>query len=122
MTCRRALLVLALAAFSCKDGALTTGRDAATDAGECRGAGRYESGKEGSYRPCCPGFTEVFYLQPAYQGPDLVPVCTQPLLRIYACVRGSCGDGICEEGEAPACGCVADCPQARFGVDASAGD
>jgi hypothetical protein len=45
-----------------------------------------------------------------------VPVCTQPLLRVYACVRGTCGDGICETGEAPSCGCVADCPDAAWGT------
>jgi hypothetical protein len=38
-------------------------------------------------------------------------------LRVYACVRGECDDGICEEGEAPACGCVSDCPQAAWGPD-----
>jgi hypothetical protein len=34
-------------------------------------------------------------------------------------VRGECGDGLCEAGEAPACGCVEDCPEAAWGnVDA----
>jgi hypothetical protein len=81
---------------------------------DCRGPGRYESGKEGSYRPCCSGLTEVSYQQAAY---DIngVPGCWSPPLRIYACVRGTCGDGICEIGEAPACGCVADCPDAAWG-------
>ena len=36
-------------------------------------------------------------------------------LRVYACVRGTCGDGVCEVGEAPHCGCVADCPNAAWG-------
>jgi hypothetical protein len=88
-------------------------RDAAADAGECRGPGRYEAGKEGSYRPCCDGLTEVGYASAAYTGAD-VRICWMPPLRVYACVKGSCGDGICEVGEAAPCGCVADCPSARW--------
>jgi hypothetical protein len=84
------------------------------DAAACRGAGRYEAGKEGSYRPCCPGFNEVPYPSPAYSGGE--KVCWMPPLNVYACVRGTCGDGICEVGEAPACGCAADCPSARWGA------
>ena len=89
---------------------------------DCRGPGRYESGKEGSYRPCCEGLTEVPVGKMGYSGSSsdaLQPVCGgHPPLRVYACVRGTCGDGICEEeGEAPACGCVQDCPQAAFTWD-----
>jgi hypothetical protein len=81
---------------------------------ECRGPGRYESGKEGSYRPCCEGLQEVFYGKPGYTGDGTVKTCDHPPLRVYACVRGECGDGICEQGESPACGCVRDCPQAAW--------
>jgi hypothetical protein len=121
------LVLPAITGAGCKASALATGSHpdggVAQDAAECRGPGRYEAGKEGSYRPCCAGLTEVPYLKPAYEGPGLVPVCTSFPLRVYACVRGTCGDGICEEGEAPACGCVADCPSARFGTpDAAATD
>jgi hypothetical protein len=122
-----AVLLSAITGAGCKESTVATGGPSeggvALDAGECRGPGRYEAGKEGSYRPCCAGLTEVPYLKPAYEGPGLVPVCTSFPLRVYACVRGTCGDGICEEGEAPACGCVADCPSARFGTpDAAATD
>jgi hypothetical protein len=87
---------------------------------DCRGPGRYEAGKEGSYRPCCAGLTEVFYKKPAYVGG--VPACAEFPLRVYACVRGTCGDGVCEAGEAPSCGCVADCRDAAWGPqDADAG-
>ena len=81
---------------------------------DCRGPGRYEAGKEGSYRPCCPGLREVFYTKAA-QGQDGAKVCISPPLRVYACVEGRCGDGVCEAGEAEACGCVADCPSAAWG-------
>lgn len=77
----------------------------------CRGAGHYESGKEGSYLPCCDGLTEVFQQKAAYDG-DGNPVCSDPPLRVYACVAGECGDGVCEVGEDKPCGCVQDCPGA----------
>jgi hypothetical protein len=82
---------------------------------DCRGPGHYQAGKEGSYRPCCAGLTQVQLLSPAYNGADNSPVCTQLPLNVYACVRGTCGDGICEEGEGPRCGCLADCPGAAWG-------
>jgi hypothetical protein len=78
---------------------------------DCRGPGAYEAGKEGSYRPCCPGLTEVFHKGAVYAD-NRVPVCAELPLRIYACVRGECGDGICEVGESRRCGCVLDCPSA----------
>jgi hypothetical protein len=88
---------------------------------DCRGPGRYQAGKEGSYRPCCAGLTEVLYQLPSMS--NGARVCGSPPLRVYACVRGTCGDGICEAGEAPACGCVADCPDAAWGAgDAGAAD
>jgi hypothetical protein len=84
-------------------------------AAACRGPGRYEAGKEGSYQPCCAGLHEVPYAYSGYS--DRGRVCTHPPLRVYACVRGECEDGICEEGEEPVCGCVPDCPQAVWGPD-----
>jgi hypothetical protein len=95
------------------------GRGAAADSGnatECRGPGRYESGKEGTYRPCCAGLHEVLYGKPGYTGDGTVKICDYPPLHVYACVSGKCGDGICEAGEAAACGCVQDCPQAAWNV------
>jgi hypothetical protein len=51
-------------------------------------------------------------LLPGYDGDG--KTCAHPPLRVYACVRGECGDGMCEPGEAPACGCVEDCPEAAW--------
>ncbi len=99
------------------DVAHDAGGDGGADAG-CRGPGRYQSGKEGSYRPCCPGLTEIFNLAAAETDfPDggRGHVCTQLPVRDYSCVAGSCGDGICEVGEQDRCGCVADCPDAAWG-------
>ncbi|MBN1655655.1 MAG: BPTI/Kunitz domain-containing protein [Deltaproteobacteria bacterium] len=81
---------------------------------DCRGAGHYESGKEGSYLPCCDGLREVFQQKAAYDG-DGNRVCVDFLLRVYACVEGECGDGVCEVGEDKPCGCVQDCPGANWG-------
>ena len=83
---------------------------------ECRGAGHYESGKEGSYLPCCEGLIEVFQLKAGYS--DGNPICDDPPLRVYACVEGECGDGVCEVGENKPCGCTADCPEAVWEADA----
>jgi hypothetical protein len=91
-----------------------SGSEARVDAAECRGAGLYEAGKEGSYRPCCSGLREVFYLVSG-QNAEGVNICWAPPLRVYACVQGRCGDGVCEVGEAEPCGCVADCPSAVWG-------
>lgn len=78
---------------------------------ECRGMGRYQAGKEGSYLPCCGGLTEVFWRVGGEQ--DGQRVCADPPgHREYACVEGTCGDGRCEPGEDGACGCAADCPGA----------
>jgi hypothetical protein len=80
----------------------------------CRGPGLYEAGKNGDYRPCCPGLRETFY-QLGAVGEDGVKLCVSPPLRVYACVEGRCGDGVCEIGESQPCGCVADCPSAVWG-------
>jgi hypothetical protein len=57
---------------------------------------------------------EVFYGLAGESGENNARTCDSPPLRVYACVKGECGDGICETGEAPACGCVEDCPQAAW--------
>lgn len=90
-----------------------TSASASPTSAQCRGQGHYEAGKEGSYLPCCEGLTEVAQLSPA-EGDD-GPVCTDLPLRVYACVEGTCGDGICEVGEDVRCGCVDDCPGAAWG-------
>ena len=70
---------------------------------DCFGPGRYEAGKGGDYRPCCLGLREVFY-QVAATGEGGVNLCVSPPLRVYACVKGRCGDGVCEVGEGERCG------------------
>lgn len=92
----------------------SAGQSTGEVASDCRGPGRYQAGKEGSYRPCCSGLREVFYTKLA-TAEGGARICISPELRIYACVQGRCGDGVCEVGEADACGCVADCPSAAWG-------
>jgi hypothetical protein len=87
---------------------------------ECRGAGNYETGKEGGYQPCCAGLREVFQLSAAYAGDDEHHQCVQEPLRVSACIEGQCGDGRCEAAEAVHCGCTLDCPSAVWG-DSDAG-
>lgn len=82
---------------------------------DCRGPGHYETGKEGGYLPCCDGLEEIFQLKAAY-GEQNEPVCVEAPLRVYACVQGSCGDGVCEVGEDVPCGCADDCPEAAWGA------
>jgi hypothetical protein len=102
-----------------KDGGTEADHAAMPEAGSgaehaCRGPGRYTSGKAGGYLPCCEGLNEVFYGLPGESGENNARTCDAPPLRVYACVAGECGDGLCEPGEAPACGCVEDCPQAAW--------
>ncbi|HET8935285.1 MAG TPA: hypothetical protein VFN67_17675 [Polyangiales bacterium] len=73
---------------------------------DCRGPGRYEAGKEGSYKPCCAGLHEVQTRR--YDASSLT--CLDLPLRQYACVKGDCWDGVCEAGEQDPCGCAIDCP------------
>jgi hypothetical protein len=79
------------------------------DAGFCLGPGRYERSDGGAYTPCCDPLRYS-------EGPQSNhgPECEDVALLSYACLRGSCGDGICEQGEASTCGCTLDCPQATW--------
>lgn len=85
------------------------GRDTRPNSDECRGPGRYEAGKEGSYKPCCEGLHEV--LTRRYDASSFN--CLDLPLRQYACVKGECWDGICEVGEQDPCGCPVDCPDSK---------
>jgi hypothetical protein len=78
----------------------------------CHGVGRYQVGKEGGYLPCCAGLTELSTLLEATDA-DGNRSCEQFPLNSYSCIEGSCGDGICSEGEAP-CGCGVDCPDSNW--------
>jgi hypothetical protein len=73
----------------------------------CREAGRYEVGKDGGYLPCCAGLTEISTLSEATDE-NGARFCTQLPLNTYACIVGTCGDGICEAQEM-GCGCETDC-------------
>ena len=84
----------------------------ASESTRCRRKGRYQAGKEGSYLPCCDGLREVFWQTPATDA-EGTNVCVEPMHREYGCVENECGDGRCEPGEDGACGCAADCPDAR---------
>jgi len=79
---------------------------------DCRPVGRYEVGKEGGYLPCCPGLSELSTLLEATDEAGRRS-CQQLPLRSYSCTEGSCGDGVCAEGEAP-CGCGVDCPDSNW--------
>lgn len=80
-----------------------------SDQDACRGAGNYQAGKEGSYQPCCPGLVEVF--QRSRVEVNGAPACDELPLRVYACIEGACGDGVCEAPENVPCGCKLDCPE-----------
>ncbi len=71
---------------------------------DCREAGRYEVGKEGGYLPCCAGLNQISTLSEVTGD----RFCTQLPLNTYACIVGTCGDGICEAQEM-GCGCEIDC-------------
>jgi hypothetical protein len=75
--------------------------------GDCHLVGRYETGKEGGYLPCCAGLNEIFTLS-LVEGEGGTPACQQLPLRTYACIQGTCGDGVCEDPER-SCGCLQDC-------------
>jgi len=79
--------------------------------GECSAAdGRYQRGKGGGAPPCCAGLKEGALQMVATQDGNK-QVCTPPPGHAeFTCVKGTCGDGICEEGEKQTCGCAADCP------------
>lgn len=89
-------------------GLLLAGCNAADPSVECRNLGRYEVGKEGGYLPCCPELNEISTLTAAYGPGGELASCQSAILNTYACISGSCGDGICE-GPEEDCGCIRDC-------------
>ena len=77
---------------------------------ECRPIGSYQAGKglNGSdYVPCCEGLNEIQRKVPARDAAG-ANICTENVIREYACILGACGDGTCEEPE-KGCACPADC-------------
>jgi hypothetical protein len=65
------------------------------------------------------GFQEYFLLRPGYDD-SRNKGCTRDVGGgTYACLKGTCGDGVCEDAESAACGCADDCPAAAWtGTDA----
>ena len=125
---------VAVCDLSCADGnsCAALGADYACDSGYCRQlatnssaesadcnpVGHYEVGKEGGYKPCCPGLTQLQTQVEGYIGDESTPSCWQPPLNSFSCIQGTCGDGICEEAEAP-CGCGVDCPDSNWRANPS---
>jgi len=104
------------AGYGCEGGfcrhspdAVSTGNTPDVD---CRPVGRYEVGKEGGYLPCCAGLTQLATQSEATVNNE-VRACVQEPLNSYSCIAGTCGDGVCEEAEAP-CGCGVDCPDSLW--------
>jgi len=83
--------------------------------GDCYPVGRYAVGPgEAEDKPCCPGLTQLPTLVESNVNDEPTPSCVQePLHRYFSCIQGSCGDGICEDAEAP-CGCGVDCPDSNW--------
>jgi len=84
----------------------------------CYPVGRYGAGKgdgeQGTtYVPCCPGLNEIPTQAPSKDtaGADMCSEVSGG--RAYACIVGTCGDGLCEEPE-KLCGCPEDCGGPTF--------
>ncbi len=95
------------------NGSAASGSAGAGGSSDCNPVGRYGVGKEGGYKPCCPGLTELFTYAQSYANGESTPTCVSPEYRSFSCIQGTCGDGICEDAEAP-CGCGVDCPDSNW--------
>jgi len=95
-------------------GSGNAGTGGSSGSGDCYPVGRYGNGKEGGYKPCCPGLTQLFTFVQGYVNGESTPSCVAPTgSNSYSCIQGICGDGICEDAEAP-CGCGLDCPDSNW--------
>ena len=72
------------------------------DSSTCVGLGDYTAAKGKGPAPCCPGYNEY---QLDYRPCSMLGIAAGH----YACILGTCGDGICEDPENVSCGCAADC-------------
>jgi hypothetical protein len=108
-------------AVATSSAAATTSASPASSGGvPCSSPGHYERGKGSSVPDCCMGLTQVYFDSSAEV--NGVRQCVQPAGHVnFACVVGICGDGVCEVGENVACGCAADCPNARVEVPVGQG-
>lgn len=85
-------------------GALTT------EPPDCRGPGVYSNSPTVKHVACCDGYNEFLIETPGHDVREN-QICID-YYQLYACIRGSCGDGQCEKGEDEPCSCPADCPNA----------
>jgi hypothetical protein len=81
---------------------------------DCRGPGVYGYGKGNLRKPCCEGYHEYFMQSPGYDGMMHKACFDGPDGGSYACIKGLCGDGVCEDAESASCGCTDDCPAAAW--------
>lgn len=70
----------------------------------CAPAGNYSGSGA-----CCSGLHRVEQRARVFSD-DSSSSCAYSPVRLFACIEGSCGDGLCEPEEAVACGCALDCP------------
>jgi hypothetical protein len=92
--------------FAC-DGSFCRG-PSTPDPVDCKPVGNYVADERTPYVPCCAGLNEIATLR-ADMDTIPNPICRESGVRDYACIEGTCGDGVCEGPEAP-CGCGVDCP------------
>ena len=102
------------AAISSIAGTGSTSSVAGSSATDCRGPGIYGYGKGNLRKPCCAGYHQYFFSSPGYDGTNHKSCFDGPDGGTYACLAGECGDGLCEDAESKACGCVDDCPSAAW--------
>jgi hypothetical protein len=75
----------------------------------CSPPGNYSRGTADTVQGCCPGLHKVEQRARVFSD-DSSSTCAYSPVRLFACIEGFCGDGLCEPEEAVACGCALDCP------------
>jgi hypothetical protein len=81
---------------------------------DCRGPGFFGHSEGSSWMPCCAGL-HLYAIPVPGMDEAMQKVCIpSPGGDARACVKGTCGDGVCEDGESAVCGCVVDCPVAAW--------
>jgi hypothetical protein len=94
-------------------GVLIGGCSNSDDAGCLGPGGVYYRGKQATPDAnrglvCCEGLTTYHRLEQNGQDGS----CVDPIIATFSCLTGSCGDGMCEDGERGPCGCEVDCADA----------
>jgi hypothetical protein len=75
----------------------------------CSPPGNYSRGTLDTVPGCCPGLHKVEQRARVFSD-DSSSTCAYSPVRLFSCIEGFCGDGLCEPEEAVACGCALDCP------------